>query len=229
MKKMALTASMLLAAACTCFCQQDNEYVEVSIHDTIHLVPDEINFIVMLRADESAAYYAATGTQKKIAATPPDKRGEKLRAIIAEQKIDTLPADEYLTLKEARMDGIKEKIILHFTAAAQLTRFIKEAGNIQDVTGFIVSKKSDQEPRYRKMLTQKLIEKAHEEASFLAIQSKKTLGKIVQVKDENIKDNGGEAGWTSYPPLSALAGYYGSSYDTSITLLRAIRVRYLWQ
>ena len=154
---------------------------------------------------------------------------EKIRAIIAEQKIDTLPEDEFLALKENRLEGIKEKIMLHFSSTQQFNQFIKEARNINDIIGMITSKKSGQESRYRKILSQRLMDKAWEEASFLSLQGKKILGKMVQLKDEDMRSDSGVAGWTSYPPLSALGSYYYSSFETNITLGRAIRVRYTWQ
>ena len=225
-KKIFITALIILTCKWS-FCQQENEFIEVIVQDTIHLAADKILFNVIIKRVEEMSYLKAANSPKK--AIVQDRREELIRNIIEKQKIDTIPDDEHPILKEPVLEGIKKTFSLRFNSPQQFNRFIKEAGSINNISGNIVSKKSDQESGYRELLTKKLLEKALIEATYIAGQSKKSVGKLMQVKDDDISADGSAAGWTSYPPLSALYAFYGTEYQTTIVLARRLRVRYLWQ
>ncbi len=226
LKKIFITT--LIAVACTAaYCQKENEFVEVVVFDTLQLSPRTIEFSLAIRKDAEIVYSKPTGNQPKL---PKDTREELIRKIIEKQKIDTVADDEHPVLKEPYIEGVTKFFLLRFNSQQQFTSFINEVKSINNITGNIVSKKSDQEARYKEMLTKKLLEQALNEATYIAGQSKKSLVKLLQVKDEDMdSEKGGAAGWISYPPLSALANFYGGEYQPKIIILRKLRVTYQWQ
>jgi len=212
------------------FSQQENTFVEVSVDDTLHATPDEIIFIVEIKGDAQVSF--GTGklihSQNKIAKQ--DRGEEKIRAVIAMQKIDTLSQADYVRFNEEYNDFIKEKFFLRFASPLQLFAFIKATNNIDNVSGHIVSKKCSRLSYYKEILTKKLLEKALKESTFIAEQSNKKPGKLLQVKDDDVNTKEVSSGqWTSFPPLSAFRGLDNTSYETNIIVERRIRVRYSWE
>jgi len=227
-KKIWITVSAILTNL-LCFCQSQEEFVEVIASDTIKVVPDEIVFAIIIKNTEEGTYYPV----KRMATTPNSTRiktEERIRAIIIQQKIDTVADSETLPLIEAVSENIGKKFLLRFTQKQQMAAFLSAVQPIKDIMGAIVLRKSGQLDQYKEKLTKKITDKAFSEAAYICAQHKKTMGKLIQVKEEDVTiDKSTISGWTSYPPLSALANYYSTEYDTFIIMERKLRVRYAWQ
>lgn len=217
----------------TAFCQLENEFVEVLVQDTIKFDADEIVFTLYIRKNIYDAPFTGKVNEDKNRIRQTNHAYEVIKGIIQEQKIDTFPPNDYAIPEDIYGGMISRMIVLRFKNAIQLSRFIKSVSSQSNLSGDVVSKKTDHADSYKEMLTKKLLDKAFSDAKNIAEQSRRTLGKIIQVKEENIETGQEPGGWTSYPPLSALsqtiAATTFSPDRVQVIIARKLRVRYSWQ
>src|SRR5664279_1949736 len=140
MRKKIFASIVFVFAYAVCFCQQNNEFVEVVAQDTIRLDANEIIFSLVIRRDaESSTIIDSTvsGSNRIIRSayeviTKPETEQE-IKKIIAKQKIDTLASGEYELSRDPYPDMAKRQMLLRFSNARQLAAFIKEAKNVGNV------------------------------------------------------------------------------------------------
>lgn len=225
---------VLLVLLCNAaFCQQENEFIEVLVQDTVKFDADEIIFTLYIKKDAYDVPPISKTNNNKNKNRQTDSAYELIKGLITDQKIDTLPPNDYAITDDSYGGMINRMIVLRFRNATQLSRFIKSVGTQNNLSGDVVSKASVRSDSYREVLTKKLLDKAFSDAKNMAEQSKKTLGKLIQVKEESIETGSEWASWTSYPPLSALsraiAGTTFSPDRAQVIIARKLRVRYSWQ
>jgi hypothetical protein len=213
------------------FSQQENEFVEVIVKDTIKINPDEIIYSLILEDNSPEVYVSniviTDKASKKTGKTfDSEKTREKIRKLITDEKVDTLNISDYTVKNEFYTNRIKTQFLLRFTNINQLLAFVKEIKPLSNILGYVVSKKSAQTDSYQNMLTKRLLAKAFNDALYIAEQSKKTIGKLIQVSDEKSESTIG--GWTSYPPLSRYTDVTLPDDDIQITIQRTLRVKYSW-
>jgi hypothetical protein len=109
MKKQLFCTIVFVFVYAVCFCQQENEYVEVLVQDTVKLDADEIIFSVIIRDDiavEDVTDNAVnTNNKKNNKIIQLDHRIEikseteqAIQRLIAKQQIDTIPVTQYILL-----------------------------------------------------------------------------------------------------------------------------------
>jgi hypothetical protein len=225
---------LLLVLLCnTAFCQQENEFVEVLVQDTVKFDADEIIFNLYIRKNIYAETVVGKASDYKNRIRETTQVYEMIKGIIQTQKIDTLPPIDYAISEDIYGGMISRMMVLRFKSATQLSHFIKSVSSRNILSGDVVSKKSTRADTYKEVLIKKLLDKAFSDAKNIAEQNRKTLGKIIQVKEENIETGADSGGWTSYPPLSALSSNIAvtafSPDRVQVTIERKLRVRYSWQ
>lgn len=216
---------------CTCFAHSQNnfEYVEVIVEDSLQIEAEEFFYTIQ---EVNYAYSEAVGfktnksTHNKI--TPLNQ----IRKIINELSIDTIGDEGFGFTTVYNHEERAEVIHLKFTSQEKLVEFQRRAKEIKNLSGILTHTQSSKSELARKKLIQKLISKAKEEANYIAEQSKKTLGKIMIIKDADSQVESAEGEWASYPPLSVIPGWVTSiSQQTQgkVILIKKMLIRFAWQ
>jgi len=222
MKKCFLILLILLPTFVWC----QEQFVEVTLEDSIHIEPDEIYFTLMLD-DETDSIDSTSDVQVKPINQPPDNgnRIDKLNQLIKKMNIEVVEAPQFAITRETYEFSNTVKT-LKFRSKTKLSEFIKQARMIPGIMGSITSLKSSEFENRSNEISGKLLEKCKAKAALIAKQAHKNLGSIQQVKEENGEPKGG---WTMYPPLSALFHQEMGTNEQSIIIWKKMTVRMEWR
>lgn len=224
-KIMAATAALLIIN--TAFAQQQN-FVELTIADSLHIEADEIIYRIKAERDWETvdSTYIDSSVNQPVAHTQKPDALLQVRQIITEMGIDTVVNSDVIIVSNARYrrDAF---ITMKFISAEKFRKFVKRIAPLENILGVITRVASAREPEETKRLFQRIVQKAKQQAAALAQISGKKLGNIVSIQEEEIA-----AGWTSYPPLSGIPGWHAepeTAQEEKIVLQRRLVVRFQWQ
>jgi len=223
----------LLTLAMLCCLFQGLAQIEVTAQDTVEVEPEEILYVVMLTHADFVSDSSMISTDTSVIFEPPvpvnDPKTksaiDELMKLISASRIDTVPLTEF-NIQWGNNYRFDKKVLLRFTSKDKLAAFVSKAKNIEGLLGNIVSLKSSQLSAREQDLIKKLLTKAKADAEFIAKQSGKQLGSVLEIREENPDEPVG--GWTVYPPLSALYDYNPGQMPDKIILKRKLAVKYAW-
>lgn len=209
---------------------QQDQFVEVYVEDTIQLDPDRFIYSVFLTSPDR--YPVGAPSRAKL-----EENIDQyvLEDLIKQYEIEERKEETKYKINPQETEEIDVKTLV-FTSENKLMDFYKELEQYPNVYAFITSFENDPSEETGKKLLEKLIAKAKQKASGLAQVMGKKLGEIVQItesKDSEIRATGDVsvgAGWTMYPPLSALpqtTGAIESDQVAKLSLSRGLTIRFL--
>lgn len=218
-----LTAPLLFA--------QKNDFVEVTVQDTLQLDAEEIIYTVnSAEADLGATTMDSTTVEStKISRPSPVPNADPLyevRQIIQAMHLDTL-SDVSYTVSNNAYYRARNPVRIRFRSTVQLKEFTARVRKLEGIAGAITGLTSSKEKTYGNILAQLLFNQAKAKAEALAQIAGKKLGSVFSIKEE-----AAQGGWTMYPPLSAIPGWRTgtAAYNSGkITLHRQLVVQFNWQ
>jgi len=225
---------VLIFCSKTSFEQVHEEYVEVIVEDSIKIDAEVIGYTLVLNAynDVSAIDSTTITPNEKLVTTnwqinkQSENRNKEIRDLIHKLNIDTV---ENVSFSNTLYGNNNDIINLRFKSKTLLKQFLKEIQKFELVRGDVTLLSNSKTEKYYPLLFKKLVAHAKLNAASLAIECKKQLGSIQQVKEENVYS----AGWTAYPPLGALRENVGENFETNtdyqIVLRKKFIIRYSWQ
>lgn len=224
-----MTSKILATVLVILFClparsqSQEPGFVEVLVTDSIHVMPDQFVLLITIDPEDVYPYKAPTtdGITKNL-----DQKTQVIRSAIRSLGIDTIDSNESVAeFPRTKVRWLK----LVFTSQQQLRQFIKSVRNVTGLSGYITSKKFSAMDSAVNKVVQKIVKTSGTQAAAIAAYSGKTLGALLSVKEEGAETDKVVGGWTSYPPLSALANAEMVSIDPEIIVEKTYRVRYAWK
>jgi hypothetical protein len=218
-----------LFASTTTSAQQQN-FVEVTVSDSLHIEADEIIYLVKALDDytstDTVTVDSTTFPLQPVSVSPKPDVLVEVRRIIKEMGLDTL-SDPSTIVSNIRYYRIDHSIRVRFTSDEKLKQFINRLRQIENITGAVVKLESKEKEEAKKRLFRQIVQKAKTEAEMLAQLSGKKLGVIASIQEKEIM-----GGWTSYPPLSGIPGWHTElvvSNEDRIVLQRQFAIRFHWQ
>jgi hypothetical protein len=213
MKKLLLFFSSLILCCYLSVSQvRSEEFLEVTIVDSIQVEAETFTFLLFFYPIESA-----NNDEYKVTQNPAIKF---VRNLIKEMKLDTIPDETSFNTEQRN----HEQMLIVFKSLNDLKEFSKKVRNNTNVQGFVASRSTSKIKEATHKLYEKLFEKAREEVVLLANKSQRIPDKVIQLVVTDIEEN--EGGWTAYPPLSALRDLDPGSANLKVVVGRKITLRY---
>jgi hypothetical protein len=194
--------------------------IQVTVYDTIQLVPDRYEIIIMKAISENP-YLDSTNTNKITS----DYFKSTVERYFKNHNL------KYNSRKTFGFQGEKDyyKATLLYK---EYKDFYKEFGNSSLVTYVILKKESNKIAEFEKTLDERLIVKAKsrgEQLSKLSGLKVSTIATVKEVPYNQVANS--DEGWSVYPPLSLLnyAGEnpLGNEYNEKIILSKGLEVFFL--
>ncbi len=207
--------------------QSNEQYIEINVEDTMTLTPEEIIYVVMLTPEYGTSDTTSPETTIyvepiQLKREPRTEEKQQIRKLIKDLKLDTLTSENYtISPNEYEYETL---FTIKFTSLEQLKRFIKAAKEIPGIMGVITEVRTSKKEAGEKILVQKILQKAFQQATDLANRINRKAGEVIQIKLDSFAEEG-VGGWTSYPPMSALSPSRIGS-EARIIIYRKLTVRY---
>lgn len=198
------------------FAQNNNEeFIEVTISDSIQVEPEQFIFSLFFLSDD---FESDVRGNVKVTENPNIKY---VYSVINHMKLDTLPAKISFNTESV---GQKQISIL-FNSVTELKEFSQIIRLKKGLQGFVSEKATSKLKEATELLYEKLLLKAKKDALLLASKSQRELNKIIQVTVKETEDSE-VGGWTAYPPLSMLRAAEAAPDELKVVFSKQITVRY---
>lgn len=198
------------------FAQNNNEeFIEVTISDSIQVEPEQFVFSLFFLSDD---FESDVRGNVKVTENPNIKY---VYSVIKHMKLDTLPAKISFNTESV---GQKQISIL-FNSVTELKEFSQIIRLKKGLQGFVSEKTTSKLKDANELLYEKLLLKAKQDALLLASKSQRELNKIIQVTVKETEDSD-VGGWTAYPPLSMLRAAEAAPDELKVVFSKQITVRY---
>jgi hypothetical protein len=198
------------------FAQNNNEeFIEVTISDSIQVEPEQFIFSLFFLSDDLESDVRGN---VKVTENPNIKY---VYSVIKHMKLDTLPAKISFNTESV---GQKQISIL-FNSVTELKEFSQIIRLKKGLQGFVSEKATSKLKEATELLYEKLLLKAKKDALLLASKSQRELNKIIQVTVKETEDSE-VGGWTAYPPLSMLRAAEAAPDELKVVFSKQITVRY---
>ncbi len=215
MKKIITLFSFILLHSSLIAQNSNEEFIEVTITDSIQLEPEQFIFSLFFLSDD---FERDARGNVKVTENPNTKY---IYSLIKNMKLDTLPARVSFNTENI---GQKQISIL-FISINDLKEFSQKIRLKKGLQGFVSEKTTSKFKEANEILYEKLLLKAKQDALLLASKSQRELNKIIQiiVKETENTETGG---WTAYPPLSMLRAAEAAPDELKVIFSKQITVRY---
>ena len=215
MKKIIALFSLLYFSSFA-FAQNNNEeFIEVTISDSIQVEPEQFIFSLFFLSDD---FERDIRGNVKVTENPNIKY---VYSVIKHMKLDTLPAKISFNTENV---GQKQISIL-FNSVTELKEFSQIIRLKKGLQGFVSEKTTSKFKEANELLYEKLLLKAKQDALLLASKSQRELNKIIQITVKETEDSE-VGGWTAYPPLSMLRAAEAGPDELKVVFSKQITVRY---
>jgi hypothetical protein len=197
---------LLLFVSTNIFSQQ--KFIEVNVDDTVQVKPDIFVYNIAIENTnndyEPEVTRDAKAYEKQRAAFQHklSRLYDSLKTEFTNAGFTLLPQSLESSVQTSEDNNITYTIRLMTTKPDSVKMLYNTIRNTEYAEGYLWLSKAKDETPYLNLLYKKLIEKAQEKATTIAVISGQKLVSIYSVSETNDMSN---AGWTAYPPLSQLS------------------------
>lgn len=216
---------------------QTERSIEIIVQDTLHLVPDHIEYLVVINSNPMPLPYLQTPVDESTYEQPLPKDELLSLAHQHEGKVQRMEPPPNYTINNQYSANANEILIFQFQSIKKVEQFYHDIKLYSNIGGAVTNATSSTTRDMKERLLTRIIRKAKAEADQLAKAINKKAGEIIRITEiqPDLGENNGSVSsnttWVSYAGLGALGVSRNQTADHSSFVIynKAFRITFALQ